>query len=514
MPRQGFEDPFGEPQLLLIVHQEPAVSFRGSYVIETLEVIPHPASLIESMRAVGYSVEAAIADIIDNSLSADSTAIHVRYDASDSPFVAVLDDGHGMDPKELTEAMRHGSAGPAEHRDASDLGRFGLGLKTASLSQCRKLTVVSKKGGVVSARSWDLDLVQEEGRWLVVIPSASEVAGLPLFGMLKAQQSGTLVVWQDLDRLTAGATDTQREMTSKMTPLFEHLALVFHRFTQKEGANKAVSITVNGLPLPPRDPFLGGNAHRQELEGQTIHDVRGKVSVLPFVLPPVSHLSAKEIEIAGGREGLRGTQGFYVYRARRLVIWGTWFGLVPKEEFFKLTRVRVDIPNTFDDLWSLDIKKSAAHPPDPIRSRLKELIHHFAGASKRTVVYRGRISNKRKDFTPLWLRIEPKPGAFRYEPNPDHELIKKFSESLGIEDQKSFQVILDLLGSALPHQGIYADMCGDQRCGAPEELVTEMVGIANSLLSITGMNIDQILDIDPLCMHPDLHERIKTEVGE
>jgi len=143
--------------------------------METLEVIPDPVSLMESMRAVGYSTEAAIADLIDNSLSADAKAIHVQYDASDSPYVAILDNGVGMDSDELTAAMRHGSSNPADHRDASDLGRFGLGLKTASLSQCRKLTVITRKDGYTSARRWDLDVVQQTGKWLVVVPSAAEI---------------------------------------------------------------------------------------------------------------------------------------------------------------------------------------------------------------------------------------------------------------------------------------------------------------------------------------------------
>src|SRR5665213_4030570 len=96
-------------------------------VIETLEVIPDPVSLIEAMRAVGYTAEAAVADIIDNSLSAGATEVQVKYDAADVPFVAILDDGHGMSPDELTNAMRHGSGNAADRRDATDLGRFGLG---------------------------------------------------------------------------------------------------------------------------------------------------------------------------------------------------------------------------------------------------------------------------------------------------------------------------------------------------------------------------------------------------
>jgi len=193
--------------------------------METLEVIPDPVSLMESMRAVGYSAEAAIADLIDNSLSADAKAIHVQYDASDSPYVAILDEGVGMDPDELTAEMRLGSSNPADHRDASDLGRFGLGLKTASLSQCRKLTVISKKNGYTSARRWDLDVVQEAGKWLVVVPPAAELETMPLYRRIEAASSGTLVVWQDLDRLTAGAANPQREMTIKMAPLLSARAI-------------------------------------------------------------------------------------------------------------------------------------------------------------------------------------------------------------------------------------------------------------------------------------------------
>ena len=479
--------------------------------IETLEVIPDPVSLIESMRAVGYSVEAAIADIIDNSLSAAAIAIHVKYDASDAPFIAVLDDGHGMDPRELTDAMRHGSSNPTDQRAANDLGRFGLGLKTASLSQCRRLTVVSKKGGTISARRWDLDVVQQAGKWLVVVPRFPDLERLPMFGMLEAQSSGTLVVWQELDRLTAGSRNPQYEMTAKMVPLFEHLALVFHRFTQKEDARPAVSITVNGLPLPPRDPFLGANHYRQELEGQTIIHERGKVVVSPYVLPPVSNLSPEEIEIAGGREGLRGTQGFYVYRSRRLVIWGTWFRLVPKEEFYKLTRIRVDIPNSFDDLWALDIKKSAAYPPDPIRSRLRELIPHFADTSKQAITYKGRHTHK-KDYLPLWSRIEPRPGAFRYEPNAEHPLIQKLSQALGDSEQRHLQMILDFLGAALPYEGIYADMCADDRSNDQEQLMKELLEMAEILVEVTDLGVDRILEIDPLCRHPELHQAIKQEL--
>lgn len=478
---------------------------------ETLEVIPDPVSLIESMRAVGYSVEAAIADLVDNSISAKADTIDIQYDASATPFVAILDNGNGMLPDELTNAMRHGSHNPVDERDPGDLGRFGLGLKTASMSQCRKLTVVSKKEGIVSTRRWDLDVVQASGKWLVVVPEYNDLARLPMFRRLEQLNSGTLVVWQDLDRLTAGAADPQAEMTSKLSSLYEHLALVFHRFTQKEEGVGPIRMVVNGLEIPPRDPFLKGKMYCQPLEGQVIRHERGDVRVTPFVLPPVVNLSPDEINLAGGKEGLRGTQGFYIYRNRRLVIWGTWFRLVPKQEFYKLTRVQVDIPNSFDDLWALDIKKSVAFPPEAIRRRLKELIPHFADTSKRTLTYPGR-KQKSKEFVPLWIRVEPCHGAFRYELNMDHPIIQSLSSRLPGEDQKYFQTLLSLFGDALPFESIYADMCADQRGNDSGQIVEDLLEIARNLLEVTGFPVGQILNIDPIVRYPQYHDNIRMEL--
>lgn len=477
----------------------------------TLEVIPDPVSLIESMRSVGYTVEAAVADIVDNSLSAGAHTVRIQYDASDSLYVAILDDGRGMAPDELTNAMRHGSSNPTDQRGSQDLGRFGLGLKTASLSQSRKLTVVSKKEGVITARRWDLDVVKDSGQWLVVVPDSLELHDLPMYKLLVSQQSGTLVVWQDLDRLMANARDPQKEITTRMEPLFEHLALVFHRFTQREGEYAAVTITVNGLPLPPRDPFLGSNPYRQVLEEQPINHARGRVVVAPFILPPISNLSVDEIEVAGGREGLRGTQGFYIYRGRRLVIWGTWFRLVPKQEFYKLTRVRVDIPNSFDELWSLDIKKSAAYPPDVIRDRLKQLIPHFAEKSKKAIQYPGR-KTRTTAVVPLWNRFEPKHGVFTYQVNVEHPLIGQLSERLGPSDQRHLQMILEYLGSSIPFESIYADMCGDQRRDSNEANIDELVEMAQCLLEVTGLDLSTVLGIDPLSRFSANHDAIKERL--
>lgn len=473
-----------------------------------LEVLPDPVSLIESMRAVGYTVEAAVADVVDNSISAAAKKVTIQYDASEDPYVVILDDGVGMSATEVTEAMRHGR-NPMEQRAANDLGRFGLGLKTASLSQCRRLTVVSKKNKIVSARAWDLDVVEKTGRWVIVVPDQEELERLPLFHELSDLKTGTLVVWQELDRLIAGSHRPQAEMTQKFRAMEAHLALVFHRFKYKEGSNRAVEIWLNGKPLPARDPFLKENHFRQPLEGQKIKHPKGVVVVTPYVLPPISHLTEEEIDLAGGADGLRTSQGFYIYRARRLVIWGTWFRLVPKEEFFKLSRVQVDIPNSFDELWSLDIKKSAAFPPDVIRERLREITPYFVNKSKQTVTYRGR-QTEASSTHPVWSRTETTNNSFQYSLNREHPIHIKIGSMLEKKGLRNYELMLRLVESALPLEAIYADMCSDknERSSTP---LNEAVEMAKNMIELLGFDIDTALSIEPLVSQPKLHQKIRDE---
>ena len=479
---------------------------------KTIEVLPDPVSLIESMRAIGYTPETALADILDNSISASATSVQIEYDGTGEPFVAVLDDGHGMNAAELTKAMRHGSHNPIDARSAQDLGRFGLGLKTASLSQCRRLTVVSKQENKVSVRCWDLDVVRIENRWVVVVPSMRECKKLPLYQTLLDKESGTLVVWQELDRLMSGSQDPAAEMTARMADLHRHLSFVFHRYTQREGSSLPVAIAINGLALKSIDPFLKDSSFTQPLEGQAICVNGELIGVQPYVLPHMNHLTQDETESAGGREGLRGRQGFYVYRNRRLVIWGTWFRLVPKEEFYKLTRVQVDIPNTLDHLWSLDIKKSAAYPPDVIRNRLRELIPHFAGASRKTVSFPGRRQKYPVGFEPLWTRVEPSRGSFRYELNPDHAVIRRLADCLDTSAQNTLQHILELVASALPMESIYADMCGDRRAER-EDAFAEASTMTKRIMEITGLSLENVLALDPVASFPHYHDQLRKELS-
>jgi hypothetical protein len=136
--------------------------------LKTVTAAPGAAALMEGIRDFGYWLGAALADVIDNSITKHASVIEVETDMFDaSPSIIITDNGVGMSETDLRAAMVLGSQDPRAHRDATDLGRFGLGLKTASFSQCRRLTVATKANKTTSAARWDLDLVTRTDEWLL-----------------------------------------------------------------------------------------------------------------------------------------------------------------------------------------------------------------------------------------------------------------------------------------------------------------------------------------------------------
>jgi len=194
--------------------------------MNTIDMPPYAPTLIESTRAIGYSLEAAMADIIDNSIAAKADTIEVDFFPVDDAYVSILDNGCGMDEEQINKAMQYGSQSPVEQRDALDLGRFGLGLKTASLSQCRTLTVVSKQGKQIFGRCWDIDHVASTGAWSLIVLEKDDLDRIPSIDKLRNLESGTLVVWQNLDRLKMGEIDFEKSMGRKMDDVRNHLELV------------------------------------------------------------------------------------------------------------------------------------------------------------------------------------------------------------------------------------------------------------------------------------------------
>jgi hypothetical protein len=411
---------------------------------------------MESMRDVGYTIEAAMADLIDNCIAAEATRVDIWFSPHEMPYVAVIDNGHGMSASELTLAMCPGSRSPREQRSSSDLGRFGLGLKTASLSQCRRLTVVSRTGGATSGREWDLDYLSHVKDWKLKVLAESDLATLPAIDRLPAQ--GTMVLWRDLDRLAAihsgGALETF--MNAAMARVQHHLELVFHRFLRGEAGIRKVAIHIQGHPLAGADPFGLEFPATQSLPREVVPIAGSEVEIQPYVLPHHSKISAEAYERLGGEDGHLRNQGFYIYRNKRLIISGTWFRLVRQSELTKLARVRVDIPNTLDPLWTLDVKKSFAAPPELIRRELRRVIERITGSSQRVYTHRGARTTVDGNVH-VWERTA-KHGRIRYLLNRKHPLIEALVRGLDDVDSATLQDALSMLESSLPIDAIYADV--------------------------------------------------------
>ncbi|GHV35220.1 ATPase [Synergistales bacterium] len=420
-----------------------------------------------------------------------------------------------MTATELETAMRYGSQNPNEQREANDLGRFGLGLKTASLSQCRTLTVVSKQGEHIDVRRWDIDHVIEAQDWsLLIIESDNEIDTIPRIEELMGLDSGTLIVWQNLDRLKVGELDFNRSMGKKMDDVRAHLSLVFHRYISGEPGLKRIQIKMNNIPIDPADPFLA--RRNTQVMADEVMKIEGSIVVVrPYILPHISDLSANEISALGGKEGLRKSQGFYIYRNKRLLICGTWFHMMRQGELSKLARVQVDIPNELDSLWTLDIKKSTAVPPEAVRNNLDSVIERLAERSKRTWVFRGK-KETHDSIIHIWERFKGKQGGFYYSINRDHPLVEVFADATP-QVKHNVEVLLKAIETGIPLNQLYVDLTYEKQVeNEIETTVQEIEIILKGLLEQMSTPrskaelLDRLAVSDPFINYPQLINRYRV----
>lgn len=418
---------------------------------------PSAASLSASLRDLGYSLETAVADLIDNSISADATDVQIFCDLSRAvPAIAIVDNGRGMTESELIAAMRHGTADPRKERGARDLGRFGLGLKTASFSQCRRLTVVGRTQAGCAGAEWDLARVEDEDDWVISILDQREIAELPFIDALG--DHGAVVIWRDLDRLFEDAVGQKRDeiVNEKLAAVERHLSLVFHRYLAAEVAGrKRLHIRINGHRIEPFDPFCRKNPATKLLPEETVWIDDVPISMQPYILPHHSRLSAPEYDYYHDRSDFISNQGAYIYRNDRLMAWGDWFRLIPKGEATKLARIQVDFPNSLDEAWTIDIKKSRARPPHAVRERLRQIISKVTASS--VTVHRGRGQKLfQESKAPLWERYAEH-GGVRFAINAEHPLIAALAAKVSAEAESSLRLLLDSIAASLPVEMIYSD---------------------------------------------------------
>ena len=475
---------------------------------------PHAASLSQSMRDLGYSLETAIADLIDNSITARAENINILFDISteEDSCLVITDDGCGMDEEELLEAMRPGSKDPRESRDIDDLGRFGLGLKTASFSQCRSLTVVSRKNNITSVAEWDLDTLTERNAWIVNLPSLDEIPDLPFIDQLGS--TGTYILWRKLDRLLEKGSDGKERKTAydKLDQVERHLSLVFHRYLSGDYRRRKIEVYINGHQIESFDPFCLSYKATQPLHEEIVRMFGYEIKIQPYILPHHSKLSKKEYDFYKNRSDFVSNQGAYVYRNGRLMAWGDWFRLIPRGEATKLARVRIDFPNTLDEYWTIDIKKSKATPPYKVKETLRKIINEISEQSARVHKGRGERSLKKSE-DPLWERFSDRDGI-RYALNKKHPFIESIKSNLTDKTHNAFDEVLATIENDLPIEAIYADYSNSPQSfqlseiTSREELQEKLKNIY-MLMSVSG-NVDKkrfsklVLELKPFNEHQDI----------
>ena len=414
---------------------------------------PGAAELFESLRAFGYDLPTALADIIDNSISASARNIWIDmiWDGPGSR-ITIRDDGTGMSEDALRQAMRPGSLSPLEDRAANDLGRFGLGMKTASISQCRCLTVMSKtRDGEVSIRRWDLDYIASTGTGEWRLLKGSKLLGDEDRALLGEQEQGTILFWDRLDQLVGDAAPddetAQKHFRERADAVKAHLAMVFHRFLR--GRN-AVRIHLNGRQIEAWDPFLEDTDKVDPLPAETLVADGEAVEVKAFILPHHSRITPEQHAGAAGPRGWNAHQGFYIYRNKRLLVAGDWLGLgMQKEEHFKLARIRIDLANSADLVWQIDVKKSRARPPAALRRDLLRIARAARGQASSIYRHRGKVVQRKLGSNDvfLWNHVV-KRGKTYYKINRDHPLVRKVLDTA--DDKAPVRALLALVEQTIP----------------------------------------------------------------
>lgn len=434
--------------------------------MKTEVVQPIVSNFIKSLRDIGYTFEVAVADVLDNSITAKANNIRISCIPNPKTVFTLLDDGKGMSNSELIAAMRLAANDPDSPREGADLGRFGLGLKTASFSQSTDLTVLSKKGGIVSLKQWDLQYISKENEWLLITPDIHEYENVPLFEEFMKQESGTLVVWRAID------TFTESDIPTKVDILSNHLSLVFHCFL--EGSvprKKTLKIFVNGQQLEPFNPFNPKHIATQQLMPEKIKYLDSEIIVQPYILPHHSKLSQQEFDKYATKDGYTKSQGFYLYRAHRLLIYGTWWGMHRTNDAHKLVRIKIDIPNNQDTAWGIDIKKSAANPVSEIKKDLKSIIEQVTEKGSRPFTGRGKKIED-KTTTRFWELVADN-NEIHFAINREHPILRDLESKLDEGQQHFLNVVLMGLESYLPLDAIVAQLNSNPKKVKQETLINE-----------------------------------------
>lgn len=487
----------------------------------TRNVPPAASAMLESLRGLGYTIATAIADLVDNSVSADASRVDVLFEwnGADS-WIRIADNGRGMTDAELEAAMRLGARDPRTQRGVGDLGRFGMGLKTASFSQSRILTVASSKAdNERSCLRWDLDqLGGAEGSWLLHEGARLGSESRVLAGL--TGETGTVILWENLDRIVTDGF-TAQDMIELIEQVDSHLAMTFHRLI-----DDGLEIRINGQQVRSWDPFLTG--HTGKAMESVVYQLQNAPGVLAqcHVLPHKDLLKPAEYEAAAGPVGWPAQEGFYIYRNRRLLLAGGWLGLGERgrrwtrDEAHRLARIRLDIPNTADAEWKINILKSTASVPVRLRSQLTRLASETRDVAKKVFAHRGRLVTGRGETSggipDVWAVHHSAKGN-SYRISKQHDLVASILARAG-PLRSDVLSLLSLIAETVPVQRIWLDTAEQTNvsrggfAAAPDEIETTLTSLFEALVEFRGFSPDEaqlrLSRTPPFDQYPEIVQRI------
>lgn len=421
---------------------------------QSVELVPDPHLLLSSLRSVGYKTETAVADIIDNCISAHATEIHIDFIWNDvESSIAVYDNGDGMDKNTLVKSLKIGSADPADKREVEDLGRFGMGLKTAAFSMGKKLRVVTKQNNNISTACWDLDYIAElnDRKWSLLVNDIDANELLLNYPVFETFEDGTLILIGNLDRLIdiSSMEKSKRSFYQNIEKVKSHVGMIFHRFIEEDN----LKIFFKDELIEPWNPFILDNSATQELSEEEYFDGTKYVMVQPFVLPHKTKFASEvDFKRAAGPKGWTAHQGIYVYRNRRLLMYGTWFDFLKKEPAFNLARIRLDMSADDDYDWKIDIKKSVATPPLYMRDILDRVITVCTIQSAKVYNSRGVYSKNSgsQQLSYVWEQRKNRKGAYMFYLNKKHPMLNKVLQELDENGRMNLKAYLALVEGYAP----------------------------------------------------------------
>ncbi len=426
---------------------------------------PNPEYLIKSIAEQGYSLESSLADLMDNSVSANANKIEVLIKMELEPFTLfIADNGNGMDEEALKANMQFPSNSPEEERNAFDLGRFGLGMKTASFSQTRCFTVLSRKKGTktFNGRTWDVNYLKQVGKWRLLVNTQEEIAKLIQqyrslseghLSRFENFEANTIVVWKGLYKFENYLEENNRQSALKKQiseVTTDYLSLVFHRYMERK--QNPLQIRINNNLIEPFNPFPTTISDFRPIEFKQKHFSTDTIKIEGFVLPSRSIDESQSISNwTTKNRSLMDMEGIYIYRADRLIHFGGWNGLIKKAPRLQLARLRVDIGNSVDHLLHLNVAKSQIEIPHDLTVAFEKYIDELKTQAEREFFNRGIrkfSSNRKEDNVQLFERKASNKGTL-LEVNSNFPLLKSLMGELKKDQLTKLNLVIRMINTRI-----------------------------------------------------------------